>query len=118
MVTSEIVASQRAARQQVFGEVEFERVRQDEQWGGPDHDDRLPWFEWADRIATQVRGLIEEARSSTKPSEPPDDFRDRMLKVAAIAVASVESFDRKARGPDLHGCMGNPCIICSPGGTR
>lgn len=78
-------------KQEVLGEVYRERSRQDLKWGGPEHDDThstqdfCRWIKnyasWADQMA--------DANSM-------DKARRRLINVAALAVAAVESLDRKA----------------------
>jgi len=72
-------------------DVMVERQRQDGKWGGPEHDDQwspLDWHEmiadynaWARRMWTM--GSLEKARR-------------RLVQVAALAIAAVESIDRVA----------------------
>lgn len=68
----------------VYEEVKNERVRQDAKWGGPSHDDTHVNFEWCDYILEHNR----KAKSS--------EWRKRMIEVAALAIAAVESHDRVA----------------------
>ena len=77
-------ANRRAAEleQQVYVEIRQERVRQDAKWGGPKHDDTHVDFEW--------NGYIEEHNRKAKYG----DWRKRMIEVAALAIAAVESYDR------------------------
>jgi len=93
------LARQVIGRIQLFAEIEEERARQDRQWGGPGHDDEHDWDEWLDYIAKQMRRLDVDERRTLRRLEPPDappDYRDRLVKIAALAVAAVESHDRKA----------------------
>ena len=60
-----------------------ERRRQDAQWGGPEHDDTHSSDDWFKYISYQ----IDRARYDT-------DKRSRLIKIAALATAAVESFDR------------------------
>ena len=73
---------QQYLRLRLFAEIAKERRLQDEQWGGPMHDDQHPWADWLGFIQKQVK-------SATSP-----DFRERMVKVAALAIAAIESHDR------------------------
>lgn len=68
----------------VLSEVAGERGNQDAKWGGAMHDDGHGQSGW--------RSFI---RSHTTKSERPGEFRRRMIEVAALAVAAVESYDRK-----------------------
>lgn len=72
----------------VLGEVRFERYDQDATWGGPDHDDQHDEKDWRHFIMEYV------------DQEKGEDFRDRMVKVAALAVAAIQSTDRLSEGSD------------------
>lgn len=71
----------------VLDEVAAERVRQDAKWGGPAHDDTHTLFEWWGFIR---RRMVGRAVPDGKALERRD-----MIQVAALAVACVESMDRK-----------------------
>ena len=75
---------------QVIAEVADERKRQDEKWGGPVHDDQH-------RLETFVQ-LIEDYAGWARVMagmNSPEKARRRLVQVAALAVAAVESIDRK-----------------------
>lgn len=65
----------------------IERGAQAQEWGGADHDDQHTPREWLDFIQAQL------ARS--KPDDP-SEFRGRMVRIAALALAAIESRDRIA----------------------
>ena len=73
----------------VLQEILKERAAQDEEWGGPGHDNEHSRFDWVKYIrehgGRSVRGLAK------------DDFRKQMIRVAALAVAAVQAYDRKGR---------------------
>lgn len=71
--------------QKILSEVGTERVLQDRQWGGPDHDDHHTKNEWRWFIVKQMG----------EPTVSSEDFEHRMIKAAALAVAAVESSRRK-----------------------
>ncbi len=84
---------QLSARRQALDCVSAERDRQDVQWGGPVHDDEHHPSEWLDYIARQLT-MASHAASY-------DDYRDRLVKIAALAVAAFESSERReARGDE------------------
>lgn len=58
--------------------VSDERDLQDEQWGGPPHDDTRTDENWADYIEKQLI-LFRKEQS-----------QDRLVKIAALAVAAIE----------------------------
>lgn len=71
----------------VYDEIRGERARQDAKWGGPDHDDRHSLDDWCDFIEERTR-LLYPANL--------DDSRATLIEVAALAVAAIESMDRRA----------------------
>jgi hypothetical protein len=80
--------------QSALAEVAAERAAQDAEWGGPTHDDRhLPW-DWV-ALLTRHAGL-----AVTDGGGEADQvrFRRQMVRVAALAVAAVESIDRRWPG--------------------
>ena len=70
----------------VLAEIVGERAAQDVQWGGPGHDDKHTPSEWACILTEYVDRL---------PHDCPMDYRTSFIKIAAVAVAAVESHDRK-----------------------
>lgn len=71
--------------ERIIEEIRAERAAQDAQWGGPEHDDEHGMDEFANFMAIQL------AKSDYGHSP---DFRARFIKIAALAVAAVESHDR------------------------
>lgn len=77
-------------RQEIYGEIGTERHNQDLQWGGPEHDDEHDPFNWFGFIYHQVdKGERETPETAAK-------IRARLVKIAALAVAGIESIDRQA----------------------
>ena len=76
----------------VLQEIRGERLRQDALWGGPAHDDALATEHFLnlirDRLENRIRLDLENGHLL--------DARRRLVQVAAIAVAAIESMDRKA----------------------
>lgn len=70
----------------VLADVQTERARQDAQWGGADHDDEHHAVDWLIYIDKQFGGA-QAAMVGT-------EYRAHMIKIAALAVAAVESHDR------------------------
>lgn len=68
----------------IFEEVGLERMHQDTKWGGPVHDDQHALGDWIDFIDEQQARAFE-----------PHEGRERLIKIAALAVAAVQSLDRK-----------------------
>ena len=69
----------------VADEIKAERIKQDDYWGGPKHDDQHIHEEWVDYIITHARHSVNGR-----------DFRYQMIRVAALAIAAIESDDRLA----------------------
>lgn len=72
----------------VFEEVKWERDYQDKKWGGPDHDDTAETNE-------SMCGYIQEYLDGTSGRAARHDLRTRLVKVAALAVATIERIDRR-----------------------
>lgn len=73
------------ATTEVTAELAMERALQDAQWGGPEHDDQHTPHDWAQYIHNQLSMMFHRE----------GEERDRFIKVAALAVAAVQSIDRK-----------------------
>lgn len=83
----------------VFDEVKAERERQDAQWGGAEHDDEHGFQDWASFRQRFEERMNKVARKS--PFDADEWFRvtrDSLIKVAALAIAQVESLDRNNSG--------------------
>jgi len=78
----------------VLEEIRAEREYQDSQWG-IEFDDKNTLNDWLAYI-TMYAG--QAARMDT----PPIDQRKNMLKVAALAVAALEAFDRNQQFAPRH----------------
>lgn len=77
----------------VLREVRDERVRQDFQWGGAEHDDTHHSRDWRTyRLNFETRVMHHTIRFPD-----PERVRDALVKIAALAVAQIESLDRAAR---------------------
>ncbi len=78
----------------VLAEIQAERDRQDSKWGGETHDDAHSFDFWVELLrdyagwARVMAGMGSVAKA-----------RRRLIQVAAIAVAAVESIDRKYGNP-------------------
>ncbi len=70
------------ARLYAFEKIHVERVEQDKQWGGPEHDDHHAVADW-ERF---IRKQLDKAGSHYQ----------RMKNIAALAVAALEQIDRNA----------------------
>jgi hypothetical protein len=84
---------QLSARRQALDCVSAAIDKEHARWGGSERDDERHPSEWLDYIARQLT-MASHAASY-------DDYRDRLVKVAALAVAAFESSERReARGDD------------------
>lgn len=83
----------------IFEEIKAERARQDKQWGGPEHDDQHMPYRWFEFIRKQIRRYTPDAKKYSGFSS--DDLvkviRARLVRIAALAVAGIESIDRKTK---------------------
>lgn len=88
---------QRAMSQQnvdeIFALISRERAIQDEEWGGAEHDDSHERLDWINFIEKQCRII----RMGERPYQL-DDYESRLVKIAAIAIAAIES-DRRLHEP-------------------
>ena len=79
------------ALSKIVQDVRDERARQDAQWGGPIVDDTRSLSDWTYHIAKQSHKIS----FAEGEADNPEHFRERFIKIAALAVAAVESLDRK-----------------------
>ncbi len=78
----------------VLEEIRVERERQDDLWG-VEFDDQNTLNDWVTRI-------VICAGKAARMDSLPKKQRDKMLKVAALATAAVESFDRNGEFAPRH----------------
>lgn len=79
----------------VYADIRREREEQDRRFGGPIHDDSHLPCDWL----AFLKKHVAQAACAT-----PTDYRYQLVRVAALAVAAAESFDRHARShPTLEG---------------
>jgi hypothetical protein len=77
-------------RERIYAEIETERQAQDALWGGPAHDDAHPEAEWIALLTRHLGLAVEDGPGRADPAR----WRRQMLRVAALAVAVLESADR------------------------
>ena len=79
---------------EVWKQVSGRRFQQDAQWGGPTHDDRHIPSDWIEFIVKQM-----SQATGANHAVPPDlaAVRDRLIDAAALAIAAVESLDRRRK---------------------
>ncbi len=86
------------ARGEVYRDVDDERERQDAKWGGPDHDDEHDVEDWVGYINDRTFEAFDHWNALDSEEETDTDRADcrrKLIQVAALAIAAVESFDRK-----------------------
>lgn len=76
------------AEESPYDEIRFERARQDIKWGGPEHDDTHGWHDW-------IRFIDDQANKWPAHPNVGKERRSRLIKIAALAVAAIESHDRR-----------------------
>ena len=72
----------------IFIEIGMERTRQRQQWGGADHDDRHDINDWFDYMRKQMHKVQYDGLEEYE--------REALIKIAALAIAALESHDRLA----------------------
>jgi hypothetical protein len=90
-------ALQAAAPSPAITAVLEERQQQDAQSGGPAHDDKHDEGDFLEYIGNQVGKAIADYDKAATPADEAAAFRARFVKIAALAVAAIESIDRKAQ---------------------
>lgn len=77
----------------VYDDIKAERQRQDEKWGGPEHDDLHHEGDWVEFILEHAnKALVGPGVHLASLA----GYRRRLVEVAALAVAAIESLDRSA----------------------
>ena len=82
-----------AETSKVLYQIAEERQRQDEKWGGSVNDDQWSALDWHEMLADYNAWARRMASMGSL-----DKARNRYVQLAALAVAAVESIDRKAKG--------------------
>jgi hypothetical protein len=67
--------------------VRTERAAQDAEWGGADHDDEHGPRDW-------MVFILKQLGAAAKYDALPSEFKDRMVKIAALACAAWQACDR------------------------
>lgn len=82
--------------EEILQEIREERKHQDAKWGGPAHDDEHSMYVWVGFISYYLgQSLSSAIKEYGSVKHRYQIFRYHMVKVAAIAVAAVQSIDRK-----------------------
>lgn len=91
------------AKRVIWEDILEERSRQDEQWGGPDHDDEHGVADWESYRRKFERRILSQMSGPFDPNHFYINTRSDLVKVAALAVAQIESLDREYRSPAITG---------------
>lgn len=75
---------------QLVKEIAGERQEQDKTWGGPEHDDKHCRSDWINFIIRHLGLAVDDGTADVSQR-----FRKQMIRVAALAIAAIESSDRK-----------------------
>jgi len=75
----------------ILRDITKERRDQDRTWGGPENDDKHTGFDWVALITKQLGRAVDEAFVGNAP-----DYVFAMVRVAALAVAAIESVRRQS----------------------
>lgn len=79
-------------RREIFADIKAERSRQDEKWGGREHD-RQHWpGDWCAFIFEHTAKAFAAAHRGPGDGDR-SDYKARLIEVAALAVAAIESLD-------------------------
>ena len=94
MTVDEAILQLNKVREEFLACVLGERLSQDEQWGGPEPDDTHAAHEWLGFIQKQLDGA-DVALDPPPGGSNLDIYESRLLDVAALAVAAIQSIRRK-----------------------
>ena len=81
-------------RAAIFAAVEAERARQDMRWGTDVDDQKNSPTDWVAYISHHATRWFKGG-FKPYPKSVVDSYRDQMVRVAALAVAAIESLDRQ-----------------------
>lgn len=76
----------------IFTQIAAERCVQDIEWGGADHDDQHSTEDWEDILRNHVMRL--NIYDGSFGITAATDYRSRLTKIAAVACAAAQSWDR------------------------
>lgn len=72
-------------KKQILAEILEERHKQDVQWGGPAHDRQHSMQDWV--------AFIDRQLFSADVADNYELYRQRMIKIAALSLATIEALD-------------------------
>lgn len=71
--------------EEILKKIREERARQDAKWGGPEHDDTHDAPDWIEFIEERTDAMMAGFKGENSG----------FLEIAALAVAALESIERK-----------------------
>lgn len=77
----------------IWYEIQKERQRQRNVWGGDAHDDQHTAYDW---VAILTKHVGKAVGPGSRGCFNPKAYRTCMLKVATVAVAAIEWCDRNS----------------------
>ena len=88
----------------ILQSIQCERDRQDQKWGGAEHDDQHSRDDWFEFIQWQI-----DAHKANPGVQRVAQARYSLVKIAALAIAAIESIDRReAKGAGGYGALPPP----------
>lgn len=88
-----MVPNDQLARNFIYGNIEGERLRQDQKWGDQSGNEDILWSvvlsEEAGEVAKETLHLNYEGTGTI------EHLREELIQVAAVAVAWVEALDKR-----------------------
>jgi hypothetical protein len=79
----------------ILEEIKNEREHQDQKWGGLEHDDKLGLWDFAIYIITRSNQINHNSRPGFTTTNLYSVYRRLFVEIAALAVAAIESIDRR-----------------------
>lgn len=77
----------------ILSEITDERTRQDKRWGIQNHDPGSWILILLEEVGEAAKELLEY-KFVFQPGTSLTNYRKEMIQVAAVAIATIESFDR------------------------
>lgn len=92
----------------VITEIAVERMQQNDQWGGPEHDDTHDEHDWNNFLGHQLEFSERAERLEDRSGPMPLECRARWVKLAALAIAAIECHDRKYQAAQTVADLSTP----------
>jgi hypothetical protein len=79
----------------ILEEIKNEREHQDQKWGGPEYDDKTRLWDFATLVGARSHHINLNSRPGYVTSDHHSVYRRLFVEIAALAVAAIESIDRR-----------------------